>query len=250
MPPSPSPPAPSSSLRHPIVFETPGQITYSPGHQSRIGGLEGFSEFFQWQIGVGPPVRDVFHVLLPLGVEGLEHRVVQTIEFQGRDAESVTQSPVEGGGGFHPIPSDEEVGVAMEDEQIGAHGAAEPGCREVVPHVREAEAVGDTLDPGSCSQQDRLGDAESVAAGQKRAGRHGFGIQVDVIGFIAELVPNRVVEGHGLLPNNPRIRTTGPRPPAGELRPPSDPLRKRDDFRVAGVDEAARSQILLPILYH
>src|SRR5207302_2180219 len=92
----------------------------------RIGLAERLLDLFDRHIGVAAAVAQVLHVAAVVRVEGMEDRIAAPVELERLDAKPGAQREVEGGRGFHPAALEVQLGVAVIDEQVAAHGFSEP----------------------------------------------------------------------------------------------------------------------------
>ncbi len=115
-----------------VGVEVPGFVA-----PSRIERGEVRDHLVQWHVVVRAPFGDVLHVPVSGFVERVVDRVLPTVEFQRQQPELVAQFNVERRGGFHPPAAEVDLGVAVPDEHVGAHGLPHPLGRQVVAYVGE-----------------------------------------------------------------------------------------------------------------
>src|SRR6266508_6297444 len=121
----------------------------------------------------------------------MEQRVLQPVEVERTDAESLAEAPVERRGRLDPLAAEVEFRVAVVVEDVRAHELAQPRRGQVIAHVGEAHARPNTGGPRRGGEQGGLRDAESRAPRQARAGPEGLrGGEVDVW-RVHDAVPDR-----------------------------------------------------------
>ena len=68
----------------------------------------------------------------------------------------------------------------------------------MIAYIRETQACRNTDDPASCSHQSAFRDAKAVASFQHSRALHAEFGNFDAVGVVAEIVPNSVINLHGL----------------------------------------------------
>src|SRR6185503_9349157 len=172
----------------------------------------------------------VFHVAALVLVERVEDRVGAAIELERLDAKARAQREVEGGRGLHPFAVDAQVGVAVIDEQVAAHGLGQARRGEVVLDVGEADARLDARGARARGEQRGLAYAEAFAGLEHGRGAEHFGVGKVEERVVADLVAHRVVEGDRFLPCRP----------AGSVS-----LRERLHRRIRAVDVARGRKVIV-----
>jgi hypothetical protein len=123
---------------------------------------------------------------------------------------------------FTQLPVEQELGVAVEHEEIGAHLRGELRSRDVVPDVGVAHARRDADGARARRQQRRLGHAPAAAL-LDADGRAVGVVEGEVLErVVADAVAHRVIEGNRLF----------------ALAFPLSALWKKRYGRVIAVDEA------------
>src|SRR6266480_3370655 len=171
----------------------------------RVGLAERLLDLFDRHVGVAAAVAQVLHVAAVVRVEGMEDRVAAPVELERLDAEPGAQREVEGGRGLHPAALEVQVGVAVIDEQVAAHGFSEPRRRKVVLHVGKAHARGNARRTDACGKQRGLAHAEALLGGEDRRRPEDFRLRKIEERVVADLVAygvvkrNRALARHGTL---------------------------------------------------
>src|SRR2546421_9630282 len=102
-----------------------------------IGLAEDALDVVGRHIGMLAAPAHVFHVTALVLVERVEDRVFPAIELERLDPETLAQAEIERGRCFHPFVIGMKLGVAVVDEEIGAHLRRELRCRQMVLDVGE-----------------------------------------------------------------------------------------------------------------
>src|SRR5688572_32595077 len=125
----------------------------------------------------------------------MENRVRAAVELERLDPEARAEREVERRRGLDPAAVDAQVGIAVVDEEVAAHGLGKAGRGEVVLHVGEAQPRFDAR--GACARrkQRRLAHAETLARLEHRGGAEDLGIGEIEERVVADLVAHRVVKG-------------------------------------------------------
>ncbi len=173
-------------------------------------------------------VAQILHVGASVGVERVEERVVDAVEFQRADAEALAEREVEGRRGLHPAPVQPELAVAMIDEDVGAEAFEQLRRRQVIANVGETDPRRDAERARRGAEQRRLADAPPAAAGQHFAGDAGFRRGEIDVGVVADFVAHREEQAD-------RLRAHAARAGGG--------ARGEGAHRLGiAIDEAARAQ--------
>ena len=90
-------------------------------------------------VGEAAAIAQVFHVAPVVLVERVEDGIGRPVELERLDAEARAEREVERRRRFDPLAVEQELGVAVEHEEIGAHLRGELGSGEVVLDVGEAD---------------------------------------------------------------------------------------------------------------
>src|SRR2546430_6411270 len=162
----------------------------------------------------------------------MEDRIAAPVELERLDAKPGAQREIEGGRGLHPAALEVQVGVAVIDEQVAAHGFGEPRRRQVVPDVGKAHARGDACRTDAGGKQRCLAHAEALLGVEHRRRLEDFLIRKIEERVVADLVAHGVIKRDGTLARHGTL---------GIL------FRESDNGRVGAVDVAARPEEFLPL---
>src|SRR3954466_10600523 len=105
-----------------------------------IGFAEDAFDVVGRYVGVLAAPAHVFHVTALVLVERMEDRVFDTVELERLHAEARAQGKIEGRRRLHPFAFELKLGVAVIDEEIGAHLRRQLWRRQMILHVGEAHA--------------------------------------------------------------------------------------------------------------
>ena len=142
-------------------------------------------------------IADVLHVGPVRRVERMEQRVGAAVELERRDVEPVAQLDVEHRRRLDPPAGEEQVGVAVPGEDVGAHHLEQPARRQVIADVGIADSRGNAAGAGDRRQQGRLGDAEPEPELETARGTQLLGHELNRIGVVANAVAHGIVEVDG-----------------------------------------------------
>src|SRR4051812_42998837 len=150
-------------------------------------------------VRVGAAEVEVLHVPALILVERMEDRVFAAVELERLHAEALAHGEVERRRRLDPFTLQEEIGVAVEYEEVGAHLRGERRRRQVVLYVGVAHARRNARDARARGEQRGLGHTPALVAFE--ASRAAIGVvEREVLErVVAHAVAHRVVERHGLL---------------------------------------------------
>ena len=97
-------------------------VSFIPGGNDGVNGY----------IAVRSMIFNILHVLLVFLIEWMKEGVLTPIEFQWLHLMLFTELPVEGRGGFDPLPVQVEFHKAMIDENVTPHVIQQLPCGQVI----------------------------------------------------------------------------------------------------------------------
>jgi hypothetical protein len=136
-------------------------------------------------------------VLATVLIERVHQGVVVRVEFQHLDAEALAQLDVERGAELAPLAVQQQLGIAVPGEHVGAHGLAQLRAGEVVPDVGEAEAGRDAPVARRSGQQHRLRNAPVALRPCHGARPVSLGLDGGGVGVVADAVAHGVEQAAG-----------------------------------------------------
>ena len=122
----------------------------------------------------------------------LEQGVAPAVELLGLDLRLLAQRAVEHRRRLHPLAFQPDIGIAVIGEDVGAHGVAQLGRRQVVLDVGIADPGRDAEMPAAGDHRQGLLHAPAAAAPDQGAGLVFRPVDRDGIGRIEEIVPDGV----------------------------------------------------------
>src|SRR5438094_410137 len=195
-----------------------------------IGLAEHALDVLRRHVGVLAAPAHVLHVAPVVLVVRMENRVGPAVELERLHAKALAQAQIERRRGLDPLALQVELGVAVIDEEVGAHLLGELRRRQVVLHVREADTRRNAGGARGGSEQRRLGHAPAEVLLEARRGAVGVLRQEVLERVVADAVAHRVVKRDRAFARIGALRMLG-----GE----------RHDLRMAAVDEASWLQVFV-----
>src|SRR5690348_4065779 len=102
---------------------------------ARIGLGEDAADLVGRNVGVSATEAQILHVAPVVLVERMEDRVLAAVELERLHAKAGAHREIESRRRLDPFAIEEKVGVAVEDEQVGAHLGGERRRSQMVLHV-------------------------------------------------------------------------------------------------------------------
>ena len=87
---------------------------------------------------------DILHMFALIGIDGMEDRILMTVEFEWLYPEFSAELQIEGRGRLDPDPLQVNFAEGMPAEEIAAVHLSQAGGVEMVLHVGKADSRGDT----------------------------------------------------------------------------------------------------------
>ncbi len=144
-------------------------------------------------------IHHVFHRALPLAVERMENTVIDPVELQRRHIEQLTQLLVERRRRLDPAAVQIKLGVAVHGEHITFEQRNQARRRQMIAHVRQADARRNAAVPRTGGEQGGLGHAIAFASRQGEAGVQGAWVAAEGVGVVAHRLPYGVIQGDCLV---------------------------------------------------
>src|SRR3954467_12816462 len=133
---------------------------------ARIGLGENAADLVRRHVRIGAAELEVLHVPPVIRVERMEDGVFAPVKLERLDTEAGAHREVERRRCLHPFSIQEEIGVPVEDEEIGAHLGSQRRRGEVVFHVGIAHAGRNARGPRTSGEERRLRHAPAFVAFQ------------------------------------------------------------------------------------
>src|SRR4051812_1359304 len=162
-----------------------------------IGLAEDALDVLRRHVGELAAPAYVLHVPAIVFIERMEDRVFAAVELERLHPEACAQVEIEGGRRLDPVPVELQLGVAVVDEEVGAHLRGELGRGQMVFHVGEADARRDSGGPGAGGEERRLRHAPADVALEASRGAVGVVDHEVLERVVAHAIAHRVVERDG-----------------------------------------------------